>query len=69
MQTYEFNAVIRDGIIHIPKQFLSERLSLVKVILLADPMERISEPRKNKFAALQLKTKNFTFNREETHER
>jgi len=69
MQAYEFNAVVHDGIIHIPKQFSEENLSLVKVILLSDKVKKVSESPKNKFTAMRLKTKGFIFNREETHER
>ena len=69
MQAYEFNTVVRNGIIHIPKQFSDKQLSSVRVILLADSTNKISEPRKNKFTAMRLKTKGFTFNREEVHER
>jgi len=69
MQAYEFNTVVRDGVIHIPKHFSEEKLSWVKVILLADSAKRISTPRRNKFTAMRLKTKGFTFNREEVYER
>jgi len=69
MQAYEFNTVVRDGIIHIPKQFSEKNLTQVRVILLADTVKKVSEPLKSKFTALRLKTKGFTFNREETHER
>ena len=69
MQAYEFNTVVRNGIIHIPKQFSDKRLSNVRVILLTDSAKKVSEPRKNKFTAMRLKTKGFTFNREEAHER
>jgi len=69
MQAYEFNTVIRNGMIHIPKQFSDKQLSNVRVILLADSAKKVSEPRKNKFTAMRLKTKGFIFNREEAHER
>jgi hypothetical protein len=38
MQKYEFNAVIRNGIIHIPKHLYKKRLSKVqvRVILLSE---------------------------------
>ena len=67
MQAYEFNTVVRNGVIHIPKQ-ISDKLSNVRVILLADSAKK-ALPRKNKFTAMRLKTKGFTFNREEAHER
>jgi len=69
MQAYEFKAVVRDGLIHIPEQLYDENLSNVRVILLADTAKEISEPYKNKFTAMRLKTKGFTFNRDEIHER
>ena len=69
MQAYEFNTVVRNGVIHIPKQFSDKQLSNVRVILLADSAKKVSEPRKNKFTAMRLKTKGFIFNREEAHER
>jgi len=69
MQAYEFNTVVRDGLIHIPEQLSDKQFSNVRVILLADSVKKISEPRKNKFTAMRLKTKGFTFNREEIHER
>ena len=69
MQAYEFNTVVRDGIIHIPKQFSNENLSWVRVILLSDRAKKDSESPKIKFTAMHLKTKGFTFNREEAYER
>ena len=69
MQAYEFNTVVRDGVIHVPKQFSEEKLSWVKVILLSESAKKISDPRRNKFTAMRLKTKGFIFNREEIHER
>ena len=69
MQAYEFNTVVRDGVIHLPKHFSEEKLSWVKVILLTDSIKKISDPRRNKFTAMRLKTKGFTFDREEAYER
>jgi hypothetical protein len=68
MKAYEFNAVVQGGVIHIPKQFSDENLSWVRVILLSGYMEKKSQHR-NKFTAMRLKTKGFTFNREEAYER
>ncbi|MDR2937906.1 MAG: hypothetical protein LBU92_03075, partial [Prevotellaceae bacterium] len=67
-QAYEFSATVRNGVIHIPEQLSNENLSWVKVILLADSVEKNPKSRK-KFTAMQLKTKGFKFNREEVHER
>ena len=69
MQAFEFNTVVRDGVILIPEQFCGENLSRVRVILLTETVKEVSESRKNKFTAMRLKTKGFIFNREETHER
>jgi len=69
MHAYEFNTIVRDGIIHVPKQFSEENFSRVRVILLADSVKKDSEPCNSKFTAMRLKTKGFTFNREEAHER
>ena len=69
MQAYEFNTVVRDGLIHIPDRLFDKQLSNVRVILLADSVKKFSEPRENKFTAMRLKTRGFTFNREEIHER
>ena len=69
MQAYEFNTVVRNGLIHIPEQLTNKKLSNVRVILLSDSVKKVSTPGKNKFTAMRLKTKGFTFNREEIHER
>jgi len=69
MQAYEFKTVVRNGLIHIPEQLVDEDLSNVRVILLTDAVKKVSTPRNNKFTAMRLKTKGFTFNREEIHER
>jgi hypothetical protein len=69
MRAYEFSTVVRDGIIHVPKQFSDKKLLNVRVILLTELTKNITKPHKNKFTAMRLKTKDFTFNREETHER
>ena len=69
MQAYEFNTVVRDGIIHIPNQFSAENLSQVRVILLSNGEKKIYRSGKNEFNAMRLKTKGFIFNREEVYER
>ena len=69
MKSYEFIADVDNGIINIPERFTDESLSRVRVILLADSVKRVPENRKNRFTAMRLKTKGFTFNREESHER
>ena len=69
MQAYEFKTVVRDGLIHIPERLTDKKLSDVRVILLADTVKKVSEPREKQFTAMRLKTKGFTFNREAIHER
>ena len=69
MQAYEFNAVVSNGMIHIPEQFYVEKFSNVRVILLVNPVNKKSHSCQNKFSAMRLKTKGFMFNREEVHER
>ncbi|MDR2358504.1 MAG: hypothetical protein LBD87_01720 [Prevotellaceae bacterium] len=70
MQAYEFNTVIHEGIIRIPEQYRGKHLSSVRVILLPDPPTETDASTSNKkFTAMKLKTKGFTFNREEANER
>ena len=69
MQAYEFNTIVHEGIIRIPEQYRNEQLSSVKVILLSNPAKTGAAAGKKKFTAMQLKTKGFTFNREESNER
>ncbi|MDR2481256.1 MAG: hypothetical protein LBD07_03065 [Spirochaetaceae bacterium] len=69
MRTYEFNSVVEDnGIIRIPEQYLHGISSPVKVIVLADDDVRDSGKRKH-FSAMKIRTKGFTFNRDEANER
>jgi hypothetical protein len=69
MQSYEFNAVVHNGIIRVPKQYLGKQISMAKVILLPDTPATLISNRKNKFTAMKLKTVGFKFNREEANER
>jgi len=69
MQTYEFNTVVHNGFIQIPKQLIEKKISDVRVILVVEPAKIISEPCKKRFTAMRLKTKGLTFNREELYER
>jgi uncharacterized protein YpiB (UPF0302 family) len=63
MPMYEIDTVVEnDGVIHIPRQYLENIPSAVKVILFSN-----EEPLQNKtksFSAMKLKTKGFAFNRE-----
>jgi hypothetical protein len=67
MQAYEFNSIVEnEGIIHIPKQYLVNITSPVKIILLTN---KDTLQNKNKhFSAMKLKTKEFKFNRELANE-
>jgi hypothetical protein len=69
MIAYEFSTVVQDGIIHVPKQLSDKKLLNVRVILLTELAKDSTKPHKNNFTAMRLKTKDFTFNREELHER
>ena len=69
MQTYEFNTVVHNGLIHIPKQLIDKKISNARVVLMVDTVIKISEPVKKRFTAMRLKTKGLTFNREEIYER
>ena len=67
MQALEFNSVISDdGVIHIPKQYLENITSTVRVILLMN--EEVREKNNKHFSALKLKTKRFKFDREAANE-
>ena len=67
MQAYEFSSVIeKEGVIHIPKQYLEKISSPVKIILLAN--EDTLHNRKNNFSAIKLKTKGFKFDRDMANE-
>ena len=63
MQAYEFNSVVeKEGVIHIPKQYLVKISSPVKIILLAN--ENTLQNNSKHFSAMKLKTKGFKFDRE-----
>ena len=68
MQAYEFNSVVgKEGIIHIPQQYLESISSPVKVIILTN--EKSLKNGKKHFSAISLETKDYKFNREEANER
>ena len=68
MQALEFSSVIGDeGIIHIPKQYLENISSPVRVILLMNERTREKNNRKQ-FSALKLKTNGFKFDRDIANE-
>jgi hypothetical protein len=67
MQVIAFKAILeKEGIIHIPEQYLENISSSVRVVILSD-----EKPLKNKnkhFSAMSLETRGFKFNREEANE-
>jgi hypothetical protein len=70
MQAYEFNTVVREGIIRIPEQYRGKLLSPVRVILLSNATETtVTTTGNKKFTAMKLQTKGFTFDREEANAR
>jgi hypothetical protein len=67
MQAYEFNSTVEsEGVIHIPKQYLENITSPVKIILLTN--EDVSQNKDKHLSAMKLKTKGFKFNRELANE-
>jgi hypothetical protein len=70
MQAYEFSTAIHDGIIRIPEQYRNKLTSPVRVILLScGAAPQAATGSSTKFSAMKLKTKGFSFNREEANER
>jgi len=69
MQAYEFDTVVKNGVINIPEKYLGKQLSFIKVIMLSKDDNVLPAKRERKFSAMRLKTKGFTFNREEANER
>ena len=69
MQAYEFDAVVKNGVINIPEKYLDKQLSFIRVILLTKSDDVLPVKKEGKFSAMRLKTKGFTFNREEANER
>jgi len=68
MQAYEFSSVVEEkGIIQIPKQYLQNITSPVRIILLTN--EKNSAGKKKQFSAMTLKTKGFKFDRDAANER
>jgi hypothetical protein len=61
-----FDAIIEDGLIRVPNQYMRNLGSDVKVIILTEGDKRAV---KKQFSAIKLKTKNFTFDREMANER
>jgi hypothetical protein len=67
MQAYEFNSVVEsEGVIRIPKQYLVNISSPVRIILLTN--EGASQHKSKHFSAMKLKTKGFKFDRELANE-
>ena len=69
MEAYEFDTVVKNGVINIPQKFLDKQLSAIRVIVLTKGDDVLPIKKEGKFSAMRLKTKGFTFNREEANER
>jgi len=69
MQAYEFDTVVKNGVINIPEKYLDKQLSSIRVIVLSKGDDVLPVEKERKFSAIRLKTKEFTFNREEANER
>ena len=68
MQTYEFSSAVgANGVIHIPKQYLPNISSPVKVIVCVN--DEVQTAGKKTFSAMKLKTKGFKFDRDEANGR
>lgn len=72
MQAIEFETKAKNGMIKIPKEYLSAMQDTLRVIILIDKSETKklkSTTQKRALKALKLKTKGFKFDRDEANER
>jgi hypothetical protein len=67
MLAYQFEAVIENGSIKVPKEYLHGSPSKVKVLLLPNSSRVLDKTAV--FPDLKLRTKGIQFNREDAHER
>jgi len=67
MQTYTFDSIVQNGIIPIPEEYRNIAVGEVKITIQKEE-HTISESGKT-YNALELDTRNFTFNREESNAR
>lgn len=73
MYAVEFQAVIENGIVHIPEEYkdLQEK-GEVRFVIMYDDSEQHSiniEKRQKRMSAISIDTIGFKFNRDEAHER
>jgi|WetSurMetagenome_2_1015567.scaffolds.fasta_scaffold672066_1 hypothetical protein len=72
MKAIEFSGNVRDGIVKIPRKFLSNLSDeSVRIIILVKEQEPSKKklPLKKRFKAVKLDTRGFKFNRTEANER
>jgi len=67
LQTYTFDSIIQNGIIPIPEEYSNIAVGEVKITI---QKEEHDLPKNNKtYNAIELDTRNFTFDREESNVR
>ncbi len=78
MNAIEFVAQEKKGSIQIPKKYLSQLTKEFRVLILVEKKatkkkkaasKKKAISKKKKFSAVKIKTKGYTFNRDEAHER
>jgi len=67
LQTYTFDSIIQNGIIPIPDDYRDIAVGEVKITVQKE--ESASSKNRKTFNAIELDTRNFTFNREEANAR
>ena len=67
MSAYQFNAVVKDGIIHVPDEYARKLTSSVRVVVV--PMNEITGDKASLFPDLHLDTHGYKFDREEANAR
>jgi len=66
MQAFEFQTTIQDGIIRIPDRYVKKVPQKIKVILLADKVEKDEQ---TPFPYFAIDTTGYVFDRDEANER
>ena len=67
MQALKFNAVVEDGVIHIPNQYKNSVTDKVQVIVF--PAASNEKSKKKKIYSIGIDMTGFEFNRDEANER
>jgi hypothetical protein len=67
LQTYTFESIIQNGLIPIPEEYRSIAIGEVKITIQKEEHERPENMKT--YNAIELDTRNFTFNREESNVR